>query len=144
MDDSKQLSEYGIKGAETTPAGLFYMSPYDARAALSWHQAQIAQGVPSHVLDITKILGPTTVDTPIPHGYHVIVKTLTAHVYTVECQPNDTIAHVKQSIEQQNGLPVCQQRFVFAATQLSDTQTLASYGIQRRDVIILIIRLGGS
>lgn len=71
----------------------------------------------------------------------MFVKTLTGRIITLQIEPDYTIAQVKQMIQDKEGIPIDQQRLIFAGQQLSDSSTLAEYRIYNRTTLILILRL---
>ena len=48
----------------------------------------------------------------------VKIKNLTGHVFNLDVEPTDTVLHIKQLVEQKEGIPPEQQRIIFAAKQL--------------------------
>ena len=55
----------------------------------------------------------------------VFIRTLTGKVITTESSHNQTIADLKNAIQDSEGIPPDQQTLVFAGTQLKDDRTLA-------------------
>ena len=73
----------------------------------------------------------------------LLVKTLTGKRVKVWIKPEDTIADLKQCIEDMEGIPVDQQRLIFAGKQLEDENTLEQYSILAGSTILMSLRLRG-
>ena len=76
-------------------------------------------------------------------GLMVKVKTLTGKEIEVDIEPTDSIARIKERVEEKEGIPPVQQRLIFAGKQMADEKVAREYGVEGGSVLHLVLALRG-
>ena len=76
-------------------------------------------------------------------GLLIKVKTLTGKEIEIDIEAKDTIEHIKERIEEKEGIPPVQQRLIFGGKQMNDNKTAADYKIEGGSVLHLVLALRG-
>lgn len=64
-------------------------------------------------------------------------------VTSLDVNAEDTVQDVKEQIQSKQGLPVEEQRLIYAGKQLEDEQTLSQCSVERDSTLHLVMRLRG-
>ena len=71
------------------------------------------------------------------------VKTLTGKEIEIDIEADDTIARIKERVEEKEGIPPPQQRLIFGGKQMTDDKKASEYNIEGGSVLHLVLALRG-
>lgn len=71
------------------------------------------------------------------------VKTLTGAEINLNMEPSDKVIRIKELIEEKEGIPLSQQRVIFAGKNMNDDKTLEDYKIESGHTVYLVLALRG-
>lgn len=74
--------------------------------------------------------------------FHVFIKGLTG-TFTIFSHEKETVEHLKQRIQEKEGIPPVLQRLIFGPRQLEDDKTLEDYNVGKEATIHLVSRMRG-
>ena len=72
------------------------------------------------------------------HCMQIYVKTSTGKTVTLQAYPVDSVAIIKQKIQNEEYIQIDQQRLIFAGKQLEDSVNLSDYNIQNGSILELV------
>lgn len=76
-------------------------------------------------------------------SFIVYIKSLTGRSIDIEITHQMSIEEMKMIVQEKEGIPIDQQRFIFAGKQLDDTTIAGMYNITKEANISLVLRLRG-
>ncbi|UVC49850.1 ubiquitin [Theileria orientalis] len=76
-------------------------------------------------------------------GLNLRVETMQGKSIQVQVSQNETVLDVKKKLEEEQTIPVDQQRLIYKGKLLENGKTIAEYGIKDNEVLHLVLRLRG-
>jgi len=129
-----------------SPRSIAFPDPTTTATCLL-HPATADRATPIATLGLSSGATLTALPTTaIPHllgGLMVKVKTLTGKEIEVDIEPSDSIARIKERVEEKEGIPPVQQRLIFAGKQMADEKAAREYGVEGGSVLHLVLALRG-
>ena len=71
----------------------------------------------------------------------IYVHTVSGRKHQLEVEPSFTIGQIKEELQQREGISTQQQRLLFRAHNLVDSQTVESYHIAAGEVLHMVLSL---
>ena len=73
----------------------------------------------------------------------IVIKSLTGRKQSFDFDPDDCISHVKQALEEKEGIKTDQIRLIYSGRQMVDDKTLSFYNIEAGKTIHMVLQLRG-
>lgn len=74
-------------------------------------------------------------------GGDYFIKTLTGKTLVLKLKPSDTIEDVKVKIQDEEGVPIEQNRLIYNGKQLEDIRTIKEYEIPKESTLHMVLKL---
>lgn len=79
----------------------------------------------------------------IKGGVQMFIKTLTGKTIILEVERAESVDNIKAKIQEQEGIPINQQRLIYGGKLLTDEIITPDYFLSERSVIHLVLKLRG-
>merc|ERR1711908_185161 len=71
----------------------------------------------------------------------IFVKTPEEKTISMEVSNCESVRILKAKVQQKEGIPLLQQRLIFAGRELEDESPISAYGVQKESILHLMLRL---
>jgi len=71
------------------------------------------------------------------------IKTLTGKEIEIDIEPTDSVARIKERVEEKEGIPPAQQRLIHAGKQMNDEKRASDFNLEGGSVLHLVLALRG-
>ena len=75
--------------------------------------------------------------------YQIYVKTLVGKTLIISIKKDTMLSELKVKVMEKDGIPVDQQRYIYAGIQVDDSKPLYEFNIKRESTVHLVLRLRG-
>lgn len=88
--------------------------------------------------DIPIVVASTMAPAAPASEFRIRIKRMSGQIFTTYVFPGDTLAQIKQRIQDREGIPPGQQRLIFGGKQMEDDQPVELFGLQEQSLVHLI------
>merc|ERR1719510_1350698 len=78
-----------------------------------------------------------------PRAMQIFIKTLTGRKTNFNFELDNTVRHVKEALQEKEGIQVEQIRLIYSGKQMSDECTLADYNVKPGSTVHMVLQLRG-
>merc|ERR1711865_828363 len=73
----------------------------------------------------------------------IFIKTLTGRKSSFNFEPENTVRHLKEALQEKEGIQVEQIRLIYSGKQMSDECTLGDYNVKPGSTVHMVLQLRG-
>lgn len=109
----------------------------------SVHYISRGDACPDYPMDTVSDIQVKCIDSMNQDGWPLRVQSLSGKKIIVHVESSNTVRELSEKIHLESGIPVDQQRLLYAGRQLIDSRTLSDYNINRDSTVSMVLRLRG-